>query len=123
MGTVTSIRKTPYNLPVYTDCRGEKVSIRVLIDESEEENKWKTVTGEKTVHGLILHRSIGGNQTNQKWALTEPGTGRRVVTGHTRQDALDGIAELVAYYGGAEEFRKVMKLAVDQYQKGGEQTQ
>lgn len=116
MGQVTSILGNPYKLPHYPDKRGSKeifqaVVFRAGCDDCEVIN----VAGTGVVFGLVLHRQITQAQTPPGWAvwaISEPTTGCRVVSGRTRQDALDTLAERVAFLGGEDAFRRAIAAGI-----------
>lgn len=67
------------------------------------------VQGNRTVFGLVLHRSIvlagEPNRPWFNWTISEPMTGRFIVRGRTRQHTLDELALRVALSGGESVFR------------------
>lgn len=104
---VTSLLGFPYVLPHYPDKRGPTVTFMALI--AAEEGKARVeVTGTRVVFDLVLHRQIVGDSAfarrHAAWAISEPTTGCRVSTGGTRQEALDALAERVAFLGGEAAF-------------------
>lgn len=123
MGTVTSILNVPYILPRFQDRRGKKVVLSVPIRNRTGAKCIVDLEGQETVLGLILHRTPNGEQRSisslRKWTISEPVTGLRITFGRTRQDAIDGIAQLVAFYGGEQEFKEILAHSVEQSQATG----
>lgn len=90
--------------PEYRDRRGKRVTFRPALRVPSEVT---SVTGERTAHGLVLHRMIttaGMPRCWFKWTISDPVSGLRIVHGRTRQDALDELAHRVALIGGEAAF-------------------
>lgn len=107
---VTSLLGFPYVLPNYPDKRGPAVTFMALIAAASGAARVE-VTGTRVVFGLVLHRQIMGDSPfarRHAWVISEPTTGCRVSTGGTRQEALDALAERVAFLGGEAAFEQAM---------------
>lgn len=107
---VTSLLGHPYVLPNYLDKRGPAVTFIALI-AAEAGAARVEVTGTRVVFGLVLHRQVLGDRPfarRHTWVISEPTTGCRVSTGGTRQEALDALAERVAFLGGEAAFEQAM---------------
>ncbi len=119
---VTSLLGFPYVLPHYPDKRGPAATFRALIDQGGGP-VLVDVTGTRVVFGLILHRQVLGHGTfvrrHAAWVISEPTTGRRVATGCSRQDALDALAERVAFLGGEVAFLVALEHGIQLAMKGG----
>lgn len=115
---VLSILGMPYHLPHYADSRSGTIKFIPRLDPRDGAGESVTeVGGVLVVFGLVLHRQIFREPNTlplyrPAWAISEQSTGCRVVTGRTRQDALDTLGELVAYLGGEHEFRGYLDAAV-----------
>jgi hypothetical protein len=122
---VISILGARFVLPHYRDHRGPPATFRaMLIDDGSI-----LVSGTGTVFGLVLHRSVESPVTVSQiyrratWTISEPTTGCRVATGWTRQQALDALAERVAYLGGEDAFRVQLDIAISSANHMGDHTQ
>lgn len=117
LNKLTSILGMPYVLPEYIDKRSPKVTFDAFIF-AEGKDQLLEVTGNKVVFDLVLHRRIRFDDSPTfigygEWVISEPTTGCRVSYGSTRQDALDALAERVAYCGGEANFRKQLENAIN----------
>lgn len=112
---VTSLLGFPYVLPNYPDKRGPAVTFMALIAADEGAARVE-VTGTRVVFDLVLHRQIMGDspfaRRHASWVISEPTTGCRVSTGGTRQEALDALAERVAFLGGEAAFEQAMAYGI-----------
>lgn len=112
---VTSLLGFPYVLPHYPDKRGPAVTFMALIAVQDGTARVE-VTGTRVVFGLVLHRQIEGDgaffRRHAAWVISEPISGCRVATGGTRQEALDALAERVAFLGGEAAFEQAMKHGI-----------
>lgn len=110
---VVSILGHPYVMPEYRDRRGR---LRQFNAHIFGEKTGIEVRGTEVEFGLVLHRSlVPRNDACRRvpnWTISEPQSGRRVVNGFTRQDALDALAALVAFYGGAQEFTQALESSI-----------
>lgn len=95
----------------YRDRRGASVSFKANTCKG-----WIEVSGTATVLGLVLHRSIDGDKAPSWacWNVSDPVSGLRASSGHTRQAALDDLALRVAYVGGEPEFKAFVKAVQSQ---------
>lgn len=115
---VSSLLGMPYVLPVYLDRRGAFTTFRVTLVTKEDGSivEGTDVTGTKVAFGLVLHRradlvNAGRALSSSAWVISEPTTGCRVAFGHSRQDALDSLAGLVAFRGGEDAFSNALDVA------------
>lgn len=112
---VTSILGMPFVLPHYPDRRGPAVTFMAQLTVKEGSSSVE-VTGSRVAFGLLLHRQIARESAfvrrHAAWIISEPTTGCRVAMGSTRQDALDALAERVAYFGGEAAFVQVMERGI-----------
>jgi hypothetical protein len=116
---VVSLLRKPYALPHYVDKRGRSVTFfaRAFLDDP---NEWELVevSGTAVVFDLVLHKQIDMGQPrgiqSEAWAISEPATGCLIVSGQTRQSALDALAMRVAYFGGEDHFRQALENSVRQ---------
>jgi len=114
---ITSILGMAYVLPEYIVKRGPKVTFDAFVFAGGKDHSF-TVTGNKVVFDLVMHRRIRFEDSLSlsrygEWVISEPITGCRVSYGRTRQDALDALAERVAYCGGEAKFRKQLDNAIN----------
>lgn len=122
-GSVFSMLGMPYVLPSYPDKRGPIVTFNAaLSQQAGDKCEVAEVTGTKVQFGLVLHRPVGMSQDQRPrqsvaWIISEPTTGLRVVWGCTRQDALDVLAERVAFYGGEPAFLKALEQGIQNAQE------
>lgn len=114
-GNVTSILGMPFVLPHYPDKRGPAITFMAQLTVDAEAASVE-VTGSRVAFGLILHRQIARESAfisrQAAWVISEPTTGCRVATGSTRQEALDALAECVAYFGGEASFTQAMERGI-----------
>lgn len=103
-------------VPEYRYRRGRQVTIRAPLKPN---GTVVDVVGEQVVFGFVLHHTIGLKKEDyrrhtvwDKWSISEPITGTRVLHGASRGDALFNLAWLVALHGGAERFEEVVRLAI-----------
>ena len=106
MGSVYSLRGGGYVLPSYKDRGGHGVRFEATLKAGTR----VPVSGFEAPLGLVLHRALG--YSARGWTISEPSSGCRVAAGRTRQEALDALAQLVAYEGGEVPFRASLKSAV-----------
>lgn len=106
MGSVSSLRGGRYVLPAFKDRRGPSLRF----DAALKDGARVSVEGYGAPLGLVLHRSLGDRAKG--WTISEPRTGSRVVGGHTRQGALDALAQRVAFEGGEIAFEAALKIAI-----------
>lgn len=120
---VMTLGGVPYVLPRYPDKRGTSVSIKVKLKNiGSVSEDVVLITGYKVVFDLVLHRTavlsgVTTLRTYAQWTISEPLTGCRVVSGSTRQHAMDALAELVAFYGGEAVFNDRLSTAVENERK------
>lgn len=120
MSQVTSILGMPYNLPLYSDKRKPKATFRAAVfhgGSEDNDREFIEITGTRVAFGLVLHRQVPAAQDRAIarpviWAISEPATGCRIVSGWTRQVALDTLAERVAFLGGEEAFRQAVEAGI-----------
>lgn len=105
-GSVSSLKGGPYVLPFFKDRR----SPRLRIDAALNVGGRVSVEGFEAPLGLVLHRSLGDR--SKGWSISEPRTGSRVARGHTRQGALDALAQRVAFEGGEIAFKAAIESAI-----------
>lgn len=110
-GKVTSILGMPYVLPHYADKRDPAVTFVAQLTPARVE-----VTGSRVAFGLVLHRQIAHEcafiRRHAAWVISEPTTRCRVATGSTRQEALEALAEHVAYFGGESAFVQAIERGI-----------
>lgn len=113
-GNVTSILGMPFVLPHYPDKRGPAVTFMARVKAAGGASV--EVIGTRVAFGLILHRQIASKNAfirrHAAWVISEPKTGCQVATGSTRQEALDMLAELVAYHGSEAAFVQAMEHGI-----------
>lgn len=105
-GSVSSLKGGPYVLPFFKDRR----SPRLRIDAALNAGGRVSVEGYGAPFGLVLHRSLGDR--SKGWSISEPRTGCRIARGHTRQGALDALAQRVAFEGGEIAFNVALESAI-----------
>jgi len=112
---VTSILGMPFVLPHYPDKRGPAVTFVAQLTGNQGPASVE-VTGSRVAFGLVLHRQITRESAfirrHAAWVISEPTTGCLVATGSTRQEALDALAEHVAYFGGEAAFVQAMERGI-----------
>ncbi len=115
MGNVYSITGKPYVLPSLKDRRTASVRFEIALATGGR----RATVGFTAAFGLVLHRSPAAEAASRRrstlaevWTISEPRTGCRIVGGRTRQQALDALAERVAYEGGPEIFETAVQAAV-----------
>ena len=115
MGNVYSITGKAYVLPSLQDRRTASVGFDIALTSGAR----RATVGFTAPFGLVLHRAAADESTSRRpspladvWSISEPRTGCRVAGGGTRQQALDALAERVAYEGGPEAFESALQAAV-----------
>lgn len=98
------------NIPEFPDKRGQSITFQACMRDGGVIE----VRGTRTIFGLVLHRSLNSGGW-ERWAVSEPHTGKSMACGHTRQGALDDIALRVAYYGGEAAFKQLADYAVSRH--------
>lgn len=96
----------------YSDRRGRKIT---FCAPSKANGTVVDIVGEQTVFGFVIHYTIGLKKEDyrrhtiwDKWSISEPTSGARIVYGASRGDALSNLAWLVALHGGAERFEEIV---------------
>lgn len=119
---VTSILGMPFVLPHYPDKRSPTVTFMAQLTVGDGTTSVE-VSGSRVAFGLVLHRQIARESAfvrrHAAWVISEPTTGCRVATGSTRQEALDALAEHVAYFGGEAAFVQAMDRGIQMTKKVG----
>jgi hypothetical protein len=115
MGDVYSITGKPYVLPSLKDRRTASVRFDIALAAGGR----RATVGFTAAFGLVLHRSPAAECASGRrspladvWTISEPRTGCRIIGGRTRQQALDALAERVAYEGGPALFELAVQAAV-----------
>lgn len=116
MGTVTSILGCAYILPVFRDRRAA-----TQFRAARADGRRPIVFGFRAPLDLVLHRTLDLHMLTspflrrvRAWTISERQTGCAVAYGATRQQALDSLAEYIAYAGGEDAFQEIVLRAATQ---------